>query len=330
MNINNAGLESFINYKKFHADFNSTSKVAVAGMQTLKRIVDVSEGGALMGALVDTLDMPWNTKVNFKNPAEFAEKATTIYSSMALVDAVSAFDWFLTSYVEDITQFTNGRYFVHASHSAFTFVPGAAPENSHCCSAEAERYSFRKKLIVKISDICSEIGLMDPDINGLMDLFHYFRTMRNCIAHSNGYANSQLDLMSKSSALSTSIAYWNSINRKASPVLPVFNDGDKIELGIYISIYASAVCLRIANRLNYHAVNNLLASNGMSLMASFYALFIKSHPFRKAKYRNAEAAIAHFLAERYYVQGVTQAGVAQEMKRVNLWKEALERFEELF
>lgn len=328
MDITTSCTEAFHVYNRFHNSLNMTSKVAAAGVLTLKRIVDVDNGDVIMGTLVDTVKQPWGTNKPFPNPTKIADNVNTNLINNAIVHAFSGFEHYLTNLISDIAHFSekgNKKLFVHA-HTDSAYNPNNPPEYSVCCLAYAEQFSKNNVLAIRINELCDKLDIENEDIKKLLPLFEYFRNLRNCIAHLDGTANKDLVESWNNPDLQNSVIFWNQLNRNTSPTLLVPIRGKKVNLSLANSIMASAICYKIAQCINTEACK-LLGEKGFVHMAAFNSLMIEYHIFRDIKAaKTSEGIISNYLAKRYYVKKIKTDEVIEQLKTLNLRKDCITRY----
>jgi hypothetical protein len=258
--------------------------------------------------------------------------AITIAAQMAVVEALSAFDSFSLDLATNLAQFsiqarTKGP-FKHA-HTSVICDHSHPAEFCVCCYACAIQYGDNHRFATRIEDLCADLNITDVAVNELLPMFHYFRLARNSIVHANGRASEEFSDYDQTPELGISVGYWNKVTRKTAPDLPKPALGASISFTMAHAILASAVCYRIAQSLNRHAVQ-LLGIDGMVHMAAFFSLFAAQHEFRRSVHLKAEAAPSNFLANRYRVRRVVNHEIIQIAKRLNLWKDILQRAKAIY
>ena len=329
MNISNANTEAFAIYNRFHNNLNLTSKVAAAGVLTLKRIVNVDNGDVIMGTLVDTVGLPWGTNKPFPNPTQITDNVYENLIYNTFVQAFAGFEHYLNNLIIDISHFSErGRneIFVHA-HTDSNYNPNKPPSYSKCCSAYAEQFSKNNVLSVRVTELCDKLNISKTEINKLLPLFDYFRNIRNCIVHLNGTVNKDLIESWEHPSLIESIAYWNSLSRKNAPALLEPIRGEKINLNLTNSIMASALCFKIAQLINSQT-SSILGHDGFIHMAAYYSLLIDAHEYRSERKSNTpEGTVSNYLTNRYFVKDFTTPEFVDKLKSMNLWKYCRKRFD---
>jgi hypothetical protein len=331
MDISNANTEAYAVYNRFHNNLNLTSKVAAAGILTLKRLVNVDNGDVIMGTLVDTVGLPWGTNKPFPNPTNIADNVYENLINNTFVQAFAGFEHYLTNLIADIAHFSEkGRIeiFVHA-HTDSDYNPNKPPEYSKCCLAYAEQFAKNNVLYVRVSELCDKLEISKNEINKLLPLFDYFRNIRNCIVHLNGTANKDLIESWEDSTLKDSIGYWNSISRKDAPALFEPTRGKKVELNLTNSIMASALCFKIAQLIN-NQIPEILGTKGYIHMAAYNSLLVDFHEYRDERKSNTpEGVVSNYLTNRYFVKDYSTPEFVDVLKSMNLWKHCRKRFEML-
>lgn len=329
MDISNANTEAYVIYNRFHNNLNLTSKVAAAGVLTLKRLVDVDNGDIIMGTLVDTVGLPWGTNKPFPNPTQITDNVYENLINNTLVQAFAGFEHYLTNLIADISHFSEkGRneIFLHA-HTDSDYNPNNPPEYSKCCLAFAEQFAKNNVLHIRVTKLCEKLGLTRNEIDKLLPLFDYFRNLRNCIVHLNGTANKDLIESWEDSSLQTSIEYWNSLSRKDAPALLEPVRGKKVNLNLTNSIMASALCFKIAQLINSQ-IRELLGVKGFIHMAAYNSLLVDIHEYRDERKSNTPGgAVSNYLTNRYFVKDYTTPEFVDELKNMDLWKHCRKRFE---
>jgi hypothetical protein len=332
MDLSAASLEAFVRYHYFHEGFNSSVQVSLAGIITLRRIVDVRDGQHVLSSLIRSTGMPWPSNPRSANPIKVIDQVIVSLAQLSVVEALSAFDWFTIDLAANLAQFSstlrkNGP-FKHA-HSAIVCDHKHPVEYCVCCRACAIQYGDNHKLAIRIQDLCSDLHLLDPAIEKLLPLFKYFRLVRNAVAHFNGIATSELVAHSQSSDLGNSLSYWDKVTRGAHPKLPELFSGLPIRVTMAHAILASAVCYRIAKALNRNSVS-LVGPKGFVHMAAFYALFCSQHEFRSSQHDHPESAINYFLTKRYRVKAINNTEVIQIAKELGIWKDVKSRAKTIY
>ncbi len=212
MDISNASTEAFVRYHRFHEQFNSTVQVSLAGMVTLQRIVDTTNGKHIMNSLVQSTNMPWPLNPRSSEPKNIIDKAIKTMGQMATVEAISAFDWFTLDQASNLAQFSpllraTGP-FNHA-HTSVICDHADPVDLCICCQACATQYCNNHKLVVRLENMCRDLRISDIDIDNLLPLFHYFRLARNCVVHASGRASKEFVVHCQSTELDSGVAYWN-------------------------------------------------------------------------------------------------------------------------
>ena len=328
MNILDTNTEAFAIYNRFHNNLNLTSKVAAAGILTLKRLVNVDNGDIIMGALVDTVGLPWGTNKAFPNPTQITDNVRENINYNTFIHAFSGFEHYITNVISDISHFSEkGRneIFVHA-HTDSDYNPNKPPEYSKCCLSYAEQFSKNNVLAIRISELCLKLSITNDEIKKLLPLFDYLRNVRNCLVHLDGTANKDLLESWENKDLQKSISFWDSINRKDAPELLEPIRGKKIKLDLTNSILASAVCFKIAQLINKE-VPKLLGEEGYVHMAAYYSLLIEFHDYRNERKSNStEALVSNYLTNRYFVKEVTASEIISHLKKLELWEYCRKRY----
>src|ERR1700749_598793 len=102
MNLNKATTESFFVYNKFHESMNMTLKVSTASVVNTRRLVDVPNGGSIMGGLIDTLDLPWGTGKNYPKPNQVIDRVIGNISNNGIMQSFSGFELYLTHVIAEL------------------------------------------------------------------------------------------------------------------------------------------------------------------------------------------------------------------------------------
>jgi hypothetical protein len=331
MNIDVAVTEAFSIYIKHHLDLNLSSKVTTGSVATIRRIVDVPNGDKLMGELIDTADMPWGTGKPFPNPTQILDKVIKNLAYNGVVQSFSGFEFYLTHLIADLAHFSplKESTFKHA-HTDSKYNPNDPPSFPRCCFAYAEQFAVNNALWTRISELKDKLGIKDKNLDALMPLFDYFRSMRNCIAHLEGMADKDFIEVADSAELKAGYIFWNkNYARGKAPALPVVERGTKININVTHTIFASAVNYEIGRIFNAKAVE-LLGIDGIVEMACYYALLVDKSDFRNdRKVGSADGAVSNFLSNKYFVKEVSSEKTIAALKKLNLWKQSIERYEVL-
>lgn len=331
MNLTSANTEALAIYNRFHNNLNLTSKVAAAGILTLKRLVDVDNGDVIMGALVDTVGLPWGTNKLFPNPTKLTDDVRKNLNYNTFIQAFSGFEHYIINVITDVSHFSEkGRteIFEHA-HTDSDYNSNKPPEYSRCCLSYAEQFAKNNVLAIRIPELCKKLDINDDEINKLIPLFDYFRNVRNCLVHLDGIANKDLLESWESQSLQNSISFWDSISRSSAPQLLKPTRGKKIELELTHSIFASALCFKLAQLINKE-LPRVLGEGGYVHMAAYYSLLIEFHDYRtERKTKSAEAMVSNYLSSRYFLTEVTTSEVISHLQKLGLWKNCLERYQKL-
>jgi hypothetical protein len=328
MNLEKATTEAFAVYNNFHNDLNVTSKVSIASVNTIRRIVDIPNGDKIMGQFVDSLEMPWGKGKSFPKPTKTLDTVINNLAYNALLQAFSGFEFFLTHLIADLANFSKLQMttFKHA-HTDSDYNPRTPPSFPKCCFAYAEQYSKSNILSNRIKSLKNDLGITDPILDNLLGIFNYFRLVRNCIIHLEGMVDKDLMDQFESNEFIDSYKFWNrNFSRSKAPTLPSIERGKKIDIKIFHSIFASAVNYKIGQIFNKKAIE-ILDVEGVVKMASYYSILIDKHEYRTIRKANsADASVSNYLSNRYLVKSVTKEKTISQLKALKLWKTCQDRF----
>lgn len=331
MVVANGSTEAFIHYHKFHEQFNSRVQVTLAGMLMFRKFVGGVRGVNRLDRWVQSSGMPWPPHPRTQHPTKVVDKVIANLGQMAVVEAVSAFDWFTLDYVAVLAQFspdsrTSGP-FNHA-HTPVICDHNNPIDYCVCCRACAVQFCDNHKLHQRVESICAGLNIHQSDSSNLLPLFHYFRLARNCIVHASGRASKDFVVHSQSTGLSDSLSYWNSITRKPSPGLPAPPAGDIIPLTMAHAVLASGVCHRIAKAIDGQA-GMWLGVEGFVHMAAFYSLFSAQHGYRRSHHDRPESAVSLFLS-RYRIKNVNNSEIRTIARRMGIWGDIVKRAKAIY
>lgn len=329
MDISGSSTEAFARYNEFHVNLNLTTKVSAASVIKVKDLVSDSNGDKIMGGFIDALEMPWGKEKTIPNPIDVIDKVSENLSYYSLVQAFSGFEYYMTHLIADLAHFSSLKEekYVH-SHTDSDYDPRNPPKYAKCCFSYAEQFAKNNVLAVRINLIKDDLNIRNDSIDKLLPLFHYFRLIRNCIVHLEGFANKELIDHIDTSDFNTSYDYWNKeFGREKSPELPIIERNKKIKLSPAHAIFASAVNYKIGQILNSHA-SQIIGLEGFVEMASYYSLFVDDHFYRSVRTSSSpEGAVSNYLSNRYLIRDVKADKTIEWLKRLDFWKNCIRRFE---
>jgi hypothetical protein len=334
MNISQAQTEAMRVFYQGFLKMDAMLKVGSGAFEIVQRMVSGGAGPEIMGAFVDSAGEPWSRGVKFHGPADITRAAKSTFIQTAIVSILSNFDWFTISLVGDYLQFDAGaastKPFAHKHSIGSSSATGPYDKNT-CCLKFGDKYGRQHKLSVRVEDLTADLGVKLAVIDHALPVFHYFRIIRNNIAHNAGMADSELVKHTSTPAYSKSLSYWSAkAKSKKIPVLPIFQPGIPIAMEPRHAVLINIMCMEMASALNVEVVNRL-GGEGLVRMATFHALLTADHPMRSSTPpQDYVWAVRDLLRDAYRVQGPSLTETQKLIGQAGLKNEAQRRWRELY
>lgn len=187
-NISSANTEPFVTYLRNAESLIEVIQVGAASFCIMSKLVTGTNGDNLMGSLVDCVQEPWAKGKRFPNPNSKSDKAYQTFCNLSLMQAMSSFDHFTAQLAQTLTVFskkvqTTG-YFKHSHKSILRHASNKMTPN--CCESKIESFCRKYSMAKRIEAFRSELALQHKDNDELLPIFHYFRLLRNSMAHASG------------------------------------------------------------------------------------------------------------------------------------------------
>jgi len=322
MDVSNSVTEALNRYHFWREEFHTLIAAAAAGQTLLGSVVSVPNGAEVLGALVDSVGEPWPKGKRFPEPKTTVDTASSVLWGLLIVQALSAFDEYTVSALEDLLEFdaaSRGQTpFEHDHKDMFAVAP---PRRSGCCPAVAGTYCFRDGLGSRIEDFDKDLDLrLASSLIEVLPLFHYFRRVRNRIVHSNSWAGEGLEDYSKSDELRKAVATWdNTYCQRPSPRLPAIHSDQRLSFLPRHVIMVSTICYEFAKAIDRAFVQRL-GEDGIVRMALYYSLVAPEHPTRSATHKRPEAPLGNFLYARFGAVDFSRDSLLARLRELGLWE----------
>lgn len=321
MNLSKVQTEPFIGLIEFHDVFNKSVKLTTASLDKINRISQGCFGTRRITKIIDKTGNPWGKGKRIPDIPNLVSQVEVDYSGMALVQVMAYFESYLVNILSSAIQFSPSFRTAHYKHS---HTENLNPELFfNCCKEKADQKAWQKKAKHFINTIEKQLNISDNDFSKLKPLFQYFRTVRNCFGHANGYANQEYVNYSTTSNFNNAVIYWNSLTKKHAPLLPITSLGEKIELHVTNSIHASALCYKLGKIIN-DALVVKLGEEGLLRMSIYYSTQCSYHKFQSNNHKYAENSVSNFLGRSNIIQKNEQTRI--DMINYGLWEDCKNYF----
>lgn len=312
MNLSRATTEPLFVFVSFQEDFDQTIKIGTAAFTQLRELAKRDDAAEIFGKLITESGEPWGKRAKYLNSPSVVGKSQVVFSQMGVIRVCSALDSF--------------RVDIHAEY---------------CRKLSTDRLPLPEKLTAietnsaddetaldPIESLCSHLGFDKSPLDPLIPALRYFRLVRNCIAHRNGYASQALARMAISKPVAECFsALAKGVKAKSLPELPAIRDGKLLSILPRHSVLYCYVAFKAASIINQHLVN-FLGVKGMLYMAAHHSLF-KEDPYITNTAHRADYPINAILSNRYRVRG-TKNTIIPILKEMGIWKRCQQRFIKLY
>jgi hypothetical protein len=315
-------LEPFLVYHVDREAFHRLIAVSAASLSLLRSVVGLDPSGELLGALVDTTGEPWPKKKRFPKPMTLVDAASGSLGNLLVVQALSSFDTFTISLIEDGCEFAETiRQRPAFSHEHVDLFANDRARRTGCCHNAAARFALAHGLDDRVEALADALGTSLPaNLIAVLPLFHLFRRARNRIAHANGSVGDGLEEFMSSAELKAALAAWDaSFAKRPSPALPSLTTGQTVTFQARHAILASAVNYVFAKWLS-EQVASAFGESGALRMAVYYSLGAGDHSHRAASHKHPEGPVAHFLFSRFRIRNADRSSTAEALRRRGLWR----------
>lgn len=326
--LTSANLDSYYRFFKSCERLTQLIQVGNGALTLTSRAVDGENGDFLLGALVESVGEPWGkTGRRVPEPSGTLAEVTDSFQSYMLVNAMALFDLFTFELLVDMAHFgsklPSGSPISHSHTSCFSAsATGTTPQ---CCLNKVETICRAKTMKTRPKWIYDTFGLTNAQCPQLWPLFHFFRVMRNCVAHSSGYPSAEMISVAADPDLPTSVAFWHSLHKGTPPALPTITPGQRMIIQPRHVIYATAVCRLIARNFQQEVVSRFFTTGDFLLMAAYNSLFSPFHESRKQGQRTAQFAVNHFYSGLYRVRNARASDTPKTLKAKGVWKACMDQ-----
>ena len=319
-------LESFNRYYRLHDDFSNIVKISAASYDTLQRLVNTTNGGWILGSLIDSTNNPWGKKKNYPRYNEQISDSKKGITNMLVVNAMTNFEEFAKHIYVDIAQFTDTQLILHGIPitSSPTFDPNHPPEYDQDLHDKISDYLWRIKPKNYIDHFHGIVGATSSVISKILPLYHYLRASRNCIAHSNGLPNAEYIQITTDPSLQQSFSDWNTLCRRPAHPLKIFPRGSRIQFESVDAILASAVCRLIAAEMNELATK-LFTDHNVIMMATYYGIMVDQHYYRM-KTNSIQTLVSNYVHNYYGRRSIKAHVILAYLKTTSHWTDLNTRF----
>ena len=292
MNISNANTEPYRRYHDFHEYINIVLKVLSACAKHTMSHLGNSDTDCTLGQLIIDVDDSWRLPPIWEPMGETVSEMFGHISALGIVSSFSAIDDFTTGVEAEIAR--------SRTYAGLPDVTGS----SHSDFADQLR-------IVKVARL-HEMSL--DNLEHVILLLDYFRTIRNCISHRETRASTKLVRMSYSDELHEA---YCSIERRPQDTLPRFSFGERITISPKLAIFYSHLNRVVAESINRQLVD-MMGESGLLKMACYH-VFERQHPVGTAASSTPQAVINDVLSARYLVRMSNGDEIIPLLRNAGLW-----------
>lgn len=314
MDISEARTESLVRMLDSHESLNRLVKVGTGALCVLRAQVAADHSGDVLTQAVSASGEPWQSNLRFPRPREAVNLTIEDFARLSLIQALSGFELYTQSLLSDICRglsaATTDKLLTHTHTSQLD--SGIACCEEHAAARCRQRdMQLGRRLDTMRATLAFAAG------TDLETLFHYFRLIRNSLAHDGGLASKDLAAYAASPQLEQS---WKALSAKTrSQKLPTrlhFRERERIAIRPAHAVMATVVCSRLAHEIDRAAVVYIGAA-GMIRMAVYHG-FCGAGFGAPERSKAIEAFVNVLLTSRYGVKAVTSQSTLRTLKRLGL------------
>ncbi|MCB9608974.1 MAG: hypothetical protein H6716_20450 [Polyangiaceae bacterium] len=292
--MRHANAEPYLMFRRFIDRFDTAVKVATSAIQDMQ--TGLASAGALPASVVVNAT-PWAPKV-VAEPQQTVVSSLHTLSSLWVVEALAAFEHYLVR--------------VHATLTRWTEVSRATPAPGLTADPDGK---------IALGRLYDAYGWSKESVSPYLPTLEYLQTCRNCMVHRAGVVS---DALSKRQLPEGYADEWPKIQGNAfrAPSFPEAKANDYLALEPRHSIFAIALCNRLAKDVNQRLVRELGLPGLIHHAAHHVLLADEPVPIEReylARRHAPNDAIAHMLDSRYTVRHVPPAEVSRILRELGVW-----------